>query len=239
MLFVQVIEIRASYNSFLCCLLLLTQLQNTQRRPKWCATFFKGEEDFILVAMSRKIKGSLHLLRLLYNEVGSMDALLSPHILYFATCFFSCTFIQFSPVRLHTSHCCSCCALSFVHPLVMFLTRRGCFCFSPYILFPLLLGESDDTAVQAIVLFLTGISQSDSPIHSKHASHSLTDSSHCSLCTLLSFPQLTIKLKWDFFAQAVSFNKLLLLKSNLKPFLKDTGIPKICGCTYVFDPNLL
>ena len=106
----------------------------------------------------------------------------------------------------------------------MFLTRRGCFCFSPYILFPLLLGESDDTAVQAIVLFLTGISQSDSPIHSKHASHSLTDSSHCSLCTLLSFPQLNIKLKWDFFAQAVSFNKLLLLKSNLKPFLKDTGI---------------
>ena len=121
------------------------------------------------------------------------------HIVYFATCFFSCTFIQFSPVRLHASHCCSCCALSFVHPLVMFLTRRGCFCFSPYILFPLLLGESDDTAVQAIVLFLTGISQSDSPIHSKHASHSLTDSSHCSLCTLLSFPQLNIKLKWDFF----------------------------------------
>ena len=76
MLFVQVIEIRASYNSFLCCLLLLTQLQNTQRRPKWCATFFKGEEDFILVAMSRKIKGSLHLLRLLYNEVWSKDALL-------------------------------------------------------------------------------------------------------------------------------------------------------------------
>ena len=124
MLFVQVIEIRASYNSFLCCLLLLTQLQNTQRRPKWCATFFKGEEDFILVAKSRKIKGSLHLLRLLYNEVGRMDALLSPHILNFATCFFSCTFILFSPVRLNASHCCSCCALSFVHPLVMFLTGR-------------------------------------------------------------------------------------------------------------------
>lgn len=29
-----------------------------------------------------------------------------------------------------------------------------------------------------------------------------------------------------FFALEVSLNKLLLLKSNLKPFLKDTGIPK-------------
>ena len=58
-------------------------------------------------------------------------------------------------------------------------------------------------------------------LHTRSQIQVIVPSAHC-----CHSPNLILSLNGIFFALAVSLNKLLLLKFNLKPFLKDTGIPK-------------